>query len=124
MKIKNILLLAGLLTVLPAQAELMTMRQLKDMLGASKAGEAAAVSYVQGVTDGMLGIESLHNKEHRTPLEFCKLHEASAKGQPMQHPALQTRNIVAAWERSKKPMDTLVVDVMLMYLSAKYGCSN
>lgn len=121
---KNMLLLAGLLIALPAQAELMTVKQLKDLLGAGKAGEAAAVSYVQGVTDGMLGMESLHKKERGTPLEFCKLHEASAKGQPMQHPALQTKNIVGAWERSKQPMNTLVVDMMLMYLSAKYGCSQ
>jgi hypothetical protein len=121
---KNALLLAGLLIALPAQAELMTVKHLKDLLGAGKAGEAAAVSYVQGVTDGMLGMELLHKKERGTPPEFCKLHEASAKGQPMQHPAYQTKNIVRAWERSKQPMDTLVVNMIVMYLSAKYGCSQ
>lgn len=119
---KKALLFSAMFWAVSAQAEVMTIGQVKKLLNSGKTGEAAAIAYVQGITDGMLGMEALHHKEKGLPFEFCKFQEAHKLGKPILHPAYQTRKIVEAWEREKQPMSTIMVDVMLMYLTAQYGC--
>lgn len=105
-----------------ASAQLMTVGQLKEMLSKGPQGELAATAYVQGVVDGMLGMESLHNKERGTPFEFCRLHDAKKNGKQVRHPAQYTPQLVSAWEKERKTMDTLAVDMVLSFLSSQYSC--
>ena len=105
-----------------ASAEIMSIGQVAGLMDRGAAGEVAAVSYVNGLVDGIMGMEALHNKEKGVPFEFCKIQEAHASGTPIQHPAFETKEIIRLWKQSGQPMDTLAVDVILGYLTWKYGC--
>lgn len=104
------------------RAEMMTVQDLKKFLAKGEAGELAATSYVNGVVDGMLGLDSLHQKERKTPKEFCRFYEAQKAGKPIRHPAYRTRELVNAWEKQGHPMNTLAVDFVLAFMTAQYGC--
>jgi hypothetical protein len=104
------------------QAEILTVNQVKTLLEDGEIGRAAAIAYIQGVTDGILAMDSLAHKETGKPYEFCKLHEAYASGTPEKHPAYQTKRLVSAWEKNGYPMETLAVDMMLGFLTRQYGC--
>lgn len=103
-------------------AELMTVKHLKDFIAQGPSGELAATAYVQGVMEGMLGMDSLYQKEKKLKPEFCKFYEAQAQGRPERHPAYHTKQIVAAWEKQGLPMTTLAVDMVLAFMTAQYGC--
>ena len=104
----------------PAAAEMMTVQHLKDMIAKGGDGEAAAVGYIQGVVDGMLGMDALHQKERGTPREFCGFGGANAP----RHPAYYTKQLVVAWEQQQRAMNTLAVDMALAYLSARHACPS
>jgi hypothetical protein len=118
------ILLALLLSAaaITAQAQLMTIQQLKDLLQRGTLGELGATSYVQGVVDGMLAMETMRRNGSIRPREFCKLMDAIDAKQKIGHPSSETKQVVEAWERTGKPMDTIAVDVVLSYLSGRYGC--
>lgn len=104
-------------------ADLMTVKDLKVMIASGDAGKSAAIGYVQGVVEGMIGMDSLYHKEKGLPYEFCKLHPLSnPKVKTIEHPAFQTEKIVNAWENQKQPMETQAVDMILMWLTGSYGC--
>lgn len=105
-----------------ANAQLMTVEQLRQQLESGKAGELAATAYVQGVVDGLMAMETMHRKGLIREREFCKLKEAHVAGRPLPHPAFRTREIVLGWERTGRPADTIAVDVVLSFLSGAYGC--
>jgi hypothetical protein len=106
-----------------ANAELMTVQQLKEMMKKGEAGEIAATAYVQGVVDGMAGVDWMHHKEQKTKLEFCALHNRSGTD-PVRHPAYNTKTIVGAWEKQGHPMSTSALDMILAYLSHAWGCKK
>jgi hypothetical protein len=120
----------GLVTVFlvifatPAYSQLMTVQNLKELLAKGHEGEVAATAYVQGTVDGMLALDSLHQKEKALPSEFCKFKASFQKGRPETHPAYRTKELVAAWERQGLPMQTLAVDFVLAFMTAQYGCSS
>lgn len=100
----------------------MTVQQLKDLIRQGEIGEVVAVSYTQGVVDGLLGMESLRKKERNAKLDFCGIREAYNNNNPIRHPAFETKNIVKRWEQSGRPMNALAVDMVLVYLTDEYGC--
>ena len=104
------------------QAEMMSVRQLKELFESGPQGELAAVSYVNGTIDGMLAIDSLHQKERKLPPEFCAFDQAKRTGKSIKHPAYRTREFLVAWEREGKPMDAIAVDFVLAILDSQYGC--
>lgn len=107
---------------LSAKADMMTVEQLKKLLAQGKPGEALATSYVQGVADGMLAMETMRRKSLLRSKEFCQFYEQQEAGHPLPHPAFYTRQIVERWEAAKRPMNTIAVDMVLSYLSGSYGC--
>ena len=116
--------IASIFFVQSTFADLMTVKDLDDLIARGATGEVAAVSYVQGVVDGMLGIDSLHQKERHTPPEFCRFFDSYKRGKPETHPAYRTKEIVAAWKQQGAPMSTPAVDMVLAYLSAQYSCKR
>jgi len=102
-----------------ASAEVMTVSQLREMLARGDQGELVATAYMQGVMDGMIGMDALNQNEYGRPLEFCELHDVQ---RPVRHPAYHTEELVTAWERSGHPMEAPVVDLVLSYFTAQYGC--
>ena len=107
-----------------ASPQLMTVRNLEELIAQGPGGEAVAVGYVQGVIDGMLGMDSLYQKEKRLPPEFCRFFDSYKKGKPERHPAYRTKELVATWKREGAPMDTIAVDMVLAHLSAQYTCKR
>ena len=107
-----------------ATAQLMSVKHLKDFIAQGPNGELTATAYVQGVTEGILGMDSLYQKEKKLPPEFCKFYEASAQGKPIRHPAYRTKEIVAAWEKQGLPMTTPAVDMVLAFMTSQYGCKR
>jgi hypothetical protein len=107
-----------------AHAELMTVNMLKEMLQKGSIGELAATTYVQGVVDGMLGMDSVLQKEGKMPPEFCGIHGPSSSGIPIQHPAYHTRPLVSSWERQGYPMDAPAVDMVLSYMTKQFSRKN
>jgi hypothetical protein len=105
-----------------ANADVMTVRNLKEVLQLGPTGEVVVTSYVQGVVDGMLAIESMQARDHATPREFCKIHEAQKAGVPIQHPAYRAVEIVNRWEAEGLPLEALAVDMVLSFLDSQYGC--
>lgn len=99
----------------------MTVGQLKDMIDQGPAGKVAAVAYVQGTVDGLLGMDSLLKKELGKKPEFCKFFEMGERGS-VEHPATKTEFLVIKWEESGQRMNTLAVDMLIMYMTAQYGC--
>ena len=121
---KIIILLLSVVCSTSVYAELMTVKDIKEMLQDGDRGELSAISYVQGIVDGMLGMDTLHHKEKQIPYEFCKLHAAYVNGVPERHPAFQTKKLVAAWEKQGYPMSALMVDMILTYMTDQYGCKG
>ncbi len=104
-------------------AELMKVQDLRGLLDLGEGGEAIVTAYVQGVIEGMVGLDSLRKKERNSPYDFCKMHADLGKGQPAQeHPASKARFLVITWEKNGYPMDTLAVDMVLAFMTQKYGC--
>lgn len=112
----------GLLLSLPSHADVMTVGQLEKLIQSGPSGEVAAVAYVNGAVDGMVGLDFLHQKERGSKPEFCRFRDARLKGRPLPHPAYRTKELVAAWKKQGKPMDTPAVDFVLAFLSGQYGC--
>ncbi|HZH08938.1 MAG TPA: hypothetical protein VEZ24_01065 [Microvirga sp.] len=102
----------------------MTINQVKELLGKGQLGELAATSYSQGVFDGLLAMEYLRRAETGEAREFCGIIDAERTGQPVNHPAFRTRELVLAWEKQGRSMAVGFPDLALNYLSAQYGCSN
>lgn len=100
----------------------MSVKHLKDFIAQGPSGELTATAYVQGVMEGMLGMDSLYQKEKKLKPEFCRLYEAHAQGRPERHPAYRTKEIVAAWEKQGLPMTTTAVDMVMVFMTAQYGC--
>lgn len=122
---RKLLVILSMLLVQRASAQLMTVKDLDDMVTrGGKPGEVAAVAYVQGVMDGMIGMDSLHQKEQHTPPEFCRFSESYKHGKPELHPAFRAKEIISAWKQDGYPMNTLAVDMILTYLSSEYGCKR
>ena len=120
MRILNAVLLSVFLLPMPSNAEQMTVDQMKLMLDEKgKLGELGATSYVHGVVDGLIAMESMRRNGSIRPKEFCRVFDAGA---PAEHPAFRTREIVMAWQKAGKPMSTSAVDVVLSFMSGEYGC--
>ena len=107
-----------------ANAQLMSVKHLKDFIAQGSNGELTATAYVQGVMEGMLGMDSLYQKEKKLPPEFCRFFEAYTQGKPQRHPAYRTKEIVAAWEKQGLPMTTSAVDMILAFMTSQYGCTR
>lgn len=105
-----------------AQAEIMSVQQVRDLLNNGKTGELAATAYAQGVFDGLIAMEYLRRTETGEAKEFCKLIDAYKLGTPIQHPAFMTKALVAAWEKQGRSMSTGFPDLAINYLSGTYGC--
>lgn len=120
------LVLAALLFVLSAasSAQVMTVQNLKELSEQGSEGERAAVAYVNGAVDGMVGLDFIFQKERNAKPEFCKFSEAKRSGNPIKHPAYRTKELIASWERAGYPMDTPAVDFVLAFLTAQYGCKK
>jgi hypothetical protein len=106
------------------RAGAMTVRQIKGLLDKGQLGELAATSYSQGVFDGLLAMEYLRRVETGEAREFCRLIDAEKEGRPVPHPAFQTRELVAAWEKQGRSMAAGFPDLALNYLSGQHGCSS
>jgi len=72
-----IALLVGLMGTPAAHAEVMTVQQVYGLLQQGKKGKAAAISYAQGVFDGMLAMESLRRQQTGEEHEFCKFFDTN-----------------------------------------------
>lgn len=105
-----------------ASAEVMTVRQVKELMQRGKLGELAATSYAQGVFDGMLAMEYLYRKETGKAREFCGIIDAHKSGTPIRHPAYRTKELLRVWEQLGRSMDAVFTDLALNYMSAQYGC--
>jgi hypothetical protein len=99
------------------------MQQLKEIINKGPVGEYAAISYFQGAFDGLIAMESLNRKQGAARKEFCGVFDAQERGQKLNHPAYQTKDLVLAWENEGHPMSAPVVDMVLSYLTSKYGCT-
>lgn len=120
----QLVFLIALFISFAARADVMTVGQLRDMVQSGGAGELAAVAYVNGAVDGMVGLDFLHQKERGSKPEFCKFRDARLRGKPLPHPAYRTKELLAAWEKQGQSMDTPAVDFVLAFLSAQYGCAK
>lgn len=107
-----------------ATADVMTVKQLKEMIDKGPVGKAVAVAYVNGAVDGMVGLDFLKQKERGDKPEFCKFGDAKVNKTPLRNPAYRTEDLVNAWEKDGAPMDTPAVDFVLAFLSAQYGCKK
>lgn len=107
-----------------AQAEVMTVQQLRDMIAQKgDVGELAATSYFQGVVEGMMAMETMRRNGGIREKEFCKLLDGSPEDTAsILHPAYRAKEVIAAWERQGQPMNTVAPDVVLSFLSSQYGC--
>lgn len=106
-------------TAQTSYAEIMTVEQLRNMISKQgQVGEVAATSYFQGVVEGMMAMEAMRRNGLMRDKEFCKLFDAVNT----QHPAYRTKQVIAAWEREGKPMETIAPDMVLSFLSSQYGC--
>jgi hypothetical protein len=106
----------------PVTAEVMSVEQVKKMMSSGSGGEAAAVSYVTGVMDGMLAMEFLSRSQGNPPKEFCKIIDAHKAGRPVLHPGFRAKEMILSWEREGRPMKTIVPDVVLSFFDNQYGC--
>lgn len=116
-------LVAALSVYAPAKADLMTVGQLKGLLDQGDIGELIVTSYIQGVIDGMLAMETMHIRDHETPQEWCRLSDAARAGKPLRHPAFRAVEMVGAWERAGQPLDVIAIDMVLSFMDANYGCN-
>jgi hypothetical protein len=105
-----------------ARAEVMSVEKIKKMMSDGPAGEAAAVAYVTGVMDGMLAMEYLSRSQGNPTREFCKIIDAHKAGRPVLHPAFRAKEMILAWEREGRSMQTIVPDVVLSFFDKQYGC--
>src|SRR5690606_7341406 len=96
-----------------ASAEVMTVTQLREMLERGDQGDLAATAYMQGVMDGMIGMDALNHNQYGRPFEFCGLQDVQ---RPVRHPAYRTEELVRAWEVAGYPMEVPVVDLVLSLL--------
>lgn len=116
---------AALLALAPlssAHADVMTVRQVRDLFAKGQLGELAATSYAQGVYDGLITMETLRRSETGEQREFCGLYAAYKSGRPVEHPAARTRELLDTWEKQGRSLDVVFGDLALNYLSAQYGC--
>ena len=108
-----------------AEARLMTVGDLQSLIQKGPKGEAAAVAYVQGAVAGLLGMDSMLQKEQGTDPAFCGIADIKQKGGSIPNPAKHTKQLVASWRRQGvKPMSTSAVDMVIAYLTAQYGCGG
>ena len=107
-----------------SNADMFTVGQLRDLIQQGEAGETIAVSYVQGVVDGMIGLDSALHIEKGIPYDFCKFHESFKQGKPEKHPAFKTKWLVSGWEKQGFPMNKPAIDMVINYLDANYGCKK
>lgn len=122
--IRTIVALMALFLTDAASAEIMTVQQLKDLLGRGETGQLAVAAYFQGAVDGLLAMDSLDHAETGEPYEFCKIFEARKSGTPIEHPAYKAAELVRAWEREGYSMTVPAVDMVLSYLSSHYSCGS
>lgn len=120
--IRVVISAAAALLSTPLNADIMSVQDLQNLLERGQVGELAAVSYVQGVVDGMLAIDSLHQRDANLPPEFCRFYESAAAGSPEDHPAQHTKELVRSWAEQGRSMETIAVDMVLAHLDATYGC--
>lgn len=104
-----------------ASTDLMTVRNLDELIQSGQAGELAATAYVQGAVDGLLAMDALLEKEDGKKPEFCGFFE-QARQSPIEHPAKKTKRLVQMWKKSGQSMDTLAVDMLIMHLTARFAC--
>lgn len=122
-RISKIAIVLGALWPNAAGAQTMTVEQLRSLLTKGKIGELSAVTYVQGVVDGMFAFEAMRRNGLAQPEEFCAIFDRYNKGLGgTSHPAYLTKEMVAAWEREGQPMNAIAPDMVLSFLSNKYGC--
>lgn len=108
-----------------AQARLMTVGDLQNLIDKGPKGEAAAVAFVQGTVEGLLGMDSMLQKEQDTDPAFCGVADLKAEGRSMPRVASHTKQLVAAWkQQGVKPMSTPAVDMVVAYLEGQYGCGR
>ena len=115
-------LLCGILFSPISSAEILTVKNIKDLIHKGEAGEQIAAVYADGVTAGLISMASLQRTETGVLTEFCGYFDAHEKGRPLPNPALHVKALVSAWERKGRNMDDLFVDLMINYMSAQYGC--
>jgi len=102
-----------------AQANEMSVMKVKEMLDNSREGETMAISYSQGVFDGLIAMEGARRNEGKGGDELCKLFEGD---ESIRHPAYQTEMLIETWERRDRNMEAPFADLALNYLSGQYGC--
>lgn len=108
-----------------AQARLMTVGDLDSLIAKGSKGEVAAVAYVQGTAAGLLGMDSMLQKEQGTDPAFCGVADLKREGKSISNPAQHTKQLVDAWKRQgARPMSTSAVDMVVAYLEGQYGCSS
>jgi hypothetical protein len=107
-----------------ASGQLMSVKDLKDLIARGPDGELGATSYVQGVVDGMLGMDAVNQKEKKLPAEFCRFLESYKRGKPERHPAYRTKQLVTAWEKEGFSMNAPAVDMVLSFMTSQYGCKR
>jgi hypothetical protein len=107
-----------------ANAEILTVQQVKELHDRDAVGKVAATSYSTGVFDGLLAMEALRRTERGEATEFCGVYDAHRRGQPIRHPAFRTRELIREWERQGRSMELPYHDLALNFLSATYGCKK
>lgn len=122
--VTSILFVLTIATSCVAKADVMTVRQLKELIDEGSAGKAIAVAYVNGTVDGMVGLDFAQQNEGKRYPEFCKFRDARIKGEPLKNPAYRTEELVRAWENSGQSMDVPAADFVLAFLTAQYGCAK
>lgn len=117
-------LLVGIVFSSSVNAEILTVRQIKELIQKGGSGEQVAAVYADGVVAGLLALASTQRMESGVLSEFCDFFEAADEGRPLPNPALNVKALVSAWERQGRDMDVVFAELMMNYMSAQYGCNS